>query len=63
MVSHLGHLFDLTDRTALVTDGNSGIGLAMARALGRAGAKVVLVARRVDGLHQACDEFASPNAM
>ena len=32
-------LFDLTGRTALVTGGNSGIGLAMARALGLAGAR------------------------
>jgi NAD(P)-dependent dehydrogenase (short-subunit alcohol dehydrogenase family) len=42
----LGSLFDLTGRTALVTGGNSGIGLAMARALGLAGAEVVLAARR-----------------
>jgi NAD(P)-dependent dehydrogenase (short-subunit alcohol dehydrogenase family) len=42
----LGHLFDLTGRAALVTGGNSGIGLAMARALGLAGAGVVLAARR-----------------
>jgi NAD(P)-dependent dehydrogenase (short-subunit alcohol dehydrogenase family) len=39
-------LFDLTGRHALVTGGNSGIGLAMARALGMAGASVSLVARR-----------------
>jgi len=39
-------LFDLSGRTALVTGGNSGIGLAMARALGEAGARVVLAARR-----------------
>jgi gluconate 5-dehydrogenase len=39
-------LFDLTGRTALVTGGSSGIGLALARALGLAGAAVVLTARR-----------------
>ena len=46
MAFRLGHLFDLTGRAALVTGGNSGIGLAMARALGLAGACVVLAARR-----------------
>lgn len=46
MAFRLGALFDLTGRTALVTGGNSGIGLAMARALGLAGASVTLVARR-----------------
>jgi NAD(P)-dependent dehydrogenase (short-subunit alcohol dehydrogenase family) len=39
-------LFDLTGRTALVTGGSSGIGLALARALGLAGAALVLTARR-----------------
>ena len=42
----LGHLFDLSGRRALVTGGNSGIGEAMAHALGLAGARVLLVARR-----------------
>lgn len=46
-------LFDLTGRTALVTGGNSGIGLTMARALGSAGAAVVLLARRGDELEKA----------
>ncbi len=45
-MSRLSHLFALDGRTALVTGGNSGIGLAMARALGLAGARVILVARR-----------------
>ena len=38
--------FDLRGRRALVTGGNSGIGEAMAMALGLAGARVLLVARR-----------------
>jgi gluconate 5-dehydrogenase len=42
----LAHLFDLHGRRALVTGGSSGIGEAMARALGLAGAQVLLVARR-----------------
>jgi gluconate 5-dehydrogenase len=45
-MSWLQSWFGLQGRTALVTGGNSGIGLAMARALGLAGAQVVLAARR-----------------
>lgn len=43
-------LFDLKGRRALVTGGNSGIGEAMATALGLAGAAVTLVARRAPEL-------------
>jgi NAD(P)-dependent dehydrogenase (short-subunit alcohol dehydrogenase family) len=46
MQDALASLFDLTGRSALVTGGNSGIGAAMARALGQAGARVWLMARR-----------------
>ncbi len=38
-------MFDLTDRVAIVTGGNGGIGLGMARGLARAGARVVVAAR------------------
>ena len=39
------NLFDLSDKVAIVTGGNSGIGLGIARGLASAGAKVVLAAR------------------
>lgn len=45
-MAYLGELFSLAGRVALVTGGSSGIGLGMAEALGRAGAAVVVVARR-----------------
>jgi len=38
-------MFDLTDRIALVTGGNGGIGLGMARGLGRSGATLIVVGR------------------
>ena len=50
---NLAKLFRLDGRHALVTGGNSGIGLAMARALGLAGARVTLVARRAEPLEAA----------
>jgi 2-deoxy-D-gluconate 3-dehydrogenase len=41
-------LFDLTGRVAVVTGGNGGIGLGMARGLAQAGAAVVLAGRNTD---------------
>ena len=52
-MQRLDPLFDLSGRAALITGGNSGIGLAMARALGQQGATVHLVARSADALEKA----------
>jgi NAD(P)-dependent dehydrogenase (short-subunit alcohol dehydrogenase family) len=45
--------FDLTGRTALVTGGSRGLGLAMAGALGEMGARVIISARKSDELDAA----------
>jgi NAD(P)-dependent dehydrogenase (short-subunit alcohol dehydrogenase family) len=55
----LNHLFDLSNRVAVVTGGNSGIGKAIAYALGSQGAKLMLMARRQIELDAACAELAA----
>jgi 2-deoxy-D-gluconate 3-dehydrogenase len=45
-------LFDLTGKVAIVTGGNSGIGLGMARGLVQAGATVVIAARNQEKSRQ-----------
>ncbi|MFC4118141.1 SDR family NAD(P)-dependent oxidoreductase [Nonomuraea zeae] len=57
MSEYLRDLFSLHGRRALVTGGSSGIGYAIAEAIGRAGAEVVLVARRQNALDQAVDQL------
>nr|WP_040123761.1 SDR family oxidoreductase [Paraburkholderia xenovorans] len=55
MVPSAGPDFGLASRRALVTGGSSGIGLAAAAALGRAGAHVTVAARRRAELEVACE--------
>ena len=62
MTFRLAGLFSLDGRSALVTGGNSGIGLAMARALALAGARVTLVARRETELAAAAAELSAEGA-
>lgn len=50
-------LFDLTGRVALVTGGSRGLGLQMAHALGEAGAKVMVAARKADELEAAVQDL------
>ncbi|KNZ33479.1 MAG: gluconate 5-dehydrogenase [Methylibium sp. NZG] len=56
-MNRLAALFDLSGKRALVTGGNSGIGEAMAQALGAAGAQVLLVARRAAELEAAASRL------
>ena len=42
------NLFDLSGRVAVVTGGNGGIGLGMARGLARAGANILVAGRNTD---------------
>ncbi len=55
-------MFDLTGKTALVTGGNGGIGLAMARGLAQAGAHVVITGRDAEKSSAALRELRSLGA-
>ncbi|MET9069020.1 SDR family NAD(P)-dependent oxidoreductase [Streptosporangium sandarakinum] len=59
MPAYLETLFSLTGRPALVTGASSGIGHAIAEALGRAGASLVITARRPGPLAQAAEHLTA----
>ena len=63
MSSYLDEIFGLTGRLAVVTGGSSGIGRAMAAALGRAGARIVLVARDPVRLDETVAEIGGAGAI
>ncbi|MDQ3700091.1 MAG: SDR family NAD(P)-dependent oxidoreductase, partial [Chloroflexota bacterium] len=57
-----GSTGQLTNRRVVITGGSSGIGLATARAVVRAGGGVVIVGRSVERIAQARGEIATPEA-
>ncbi len=56
-MSAVDTMFSLAGRTALVTGASSGLGRHFAGVLSRAGASVILAARRADRLDAACAEI------
>ena len=50
-------MFDLSGRVALITGGNGGIGLGMARGLAKAGASIAIAARNADKMARAGEEL------
>ncbi len=60
--AELRQFFDLTGRVAVVTGGNGGIGLGMARGMAAAGAAIVVAARNRDKSRRAVVELSDLGA-
>jgi len=52
-------LFNLSGKVALVTGGNGGIGFSMAKAIGKAGAKIIIAGRNDDKNNESIEELKS----
>jgi len=57
--SYLASLFSLAGRTAVVTGASTGIGRSISTALGKSGARVILVARRLGPLSDTTEHLKS----
>jgi gluconate 5-dehydrogenase len=51
-------LFDLTGKRALITGGTHGLGMAMAKGLGQAGAELIINGHSADRLAKAVEEYS-----
>lgn len=58
----MNDLFDLTNKTALITGSSQGIGFALAKGLSDAGASIILNGRDVDKLKSAAQELRAYGA-
>lgn len=58
-MSFINELFNITDKTAIITGASSGLGVTFAKSLSKAGANVVLAARRKEMLKNLEDEIKS----
>jgi len=54
----INELFDLTGKVALITGGTHGIGMAIGKTLGKAGAKICVNDLSVEKLESCKDEYA-----
>lgn len=55
----LREIFDLTNKTAIVTGGGSGLGKQIALALAEAGANIVIASRKLSVCEEVCDHLDS----
>ncbi len=58
----LQSLFDLTGRTAIITGGSRGIGLAVAEGFAAAGARVVIASRKAEACEAAAERLRADGA-